>query len=292
MNAASNLSEARRWNALNAKVLERRLSDAVHFFNERSIKSLTIKGWVTARCYPEGLPREYGDVDLCVSAEDYPKVEKLIASNEFPSGGVDLHRELRHHDSLRWEKLHERSEGAEINGVSVRFPCPEDHLRIICVHWLTDGGEYKERLWDIYYAVANRPATFDWDKCLSCVSETRRGWVISVIGLAHRYLDLPIDDLPFADEAKRIPKWLTECLEKEWASDVRLRALHVAYRDPRFLLQQIRKRIPPNPIQSSIDTETPFDDRSRVPAQLGSIVKRIGPSLRRFQEIYRRQRSK
>ncbi len=285
-------SDHTRWIALAAKVLRLRLANVTAVFYDNGIQTLTIKGWVAAQYYPTSIIREYGDVDICVSISDYSRAVALIESAEFPSGGVDLHCELRHLDTLDWTTLYERSESAEINGVPVRFPCPEDHLRIICVHWLNDGGEYKERLWDIYYAVANRPATFDWEKCLGCVSKTRRGWVIATIGLAHKYLDLPIDDLPFADEAKRIPKWLTECLEKEWASDVRLRALHVAYRDPRFLLQQIRKRIPPNPIQSSIDTETPFDDRSRVPAQLGSIVKRIGPSLRRFQEIYRRQRSK
>ncbi len=281
-----------RWPALNAKILERRLSDFVSFFTDKRIQTLTIKGWVAAQVYPNSIIREYADVDICVSAIDHGCAGALIASPEFPSGGVDLHRELRHLDSLSWPQLYERSESSEINGVTVRYPCAEDHLRILCVHWLTDGGEYKERLWDIYYAVANRPSTFDWDKCLGCVCETRRGWVITTIGLAHRYLDLPLNDLPFADEAKRIPKWLTQCVEKEWASDVRLRPLRVAYRDPRFLLQQIRKRIPPNPIQSSIDTETPFDDSSRLSAQFGSIIKRIGPSIARFRDIFRRSRKK
>ncbi|MBX3294377.1 MAG: hypothetical protein KF762_01465 [Acidobacteria bacterium] len=190
-------------------------------------------------------------------------------------------------DTLPFETLYDKRREVLIDGNLITFPSAEDHLRIMAVHWLTDGGEYKERLWDIYYAVANRPADFDWNKCLDVVSPTRRKWVITTIGLAHKYLGLEIDDLPFADEAKQIPKWITDTLELEWAREVRLIPLRIAYRKPRMLIEQIRKRLPPNPITATIDMEGEFDDSPRIRYQLGSIAKRIPPSIMRFVDLAR-----
>ena len=133
--------------------------------------------------------------------------------------------------------------------------------------------------------MANRPADFDWNKCLDVVSPTRRKWVITTIGLAHKYLGLEIGDLPFADEAKDIPKWIIKTVEREWARDVRLIPLRIAYRKPRMLFRQIAKRLPPNPITATIDMEGEFDDRPRIWYQLGSIAKRIPPSLLRFVDL-------
>jgi hypothetical protein len=139
-----------------------------------------------------------------------------------------------------------------------------------------------ERLWDIYYAVKNRPADFDWDKCLSGVSPTRQKWIVTTIAIARRYLELDVSDLPFADQTDSIPKWILRCLEKEWASDVRLRSLHACVRDPKLFWQQILKRIPPNPIESTIEMEGKFDDSSRAKYQIGSICARIVPSIKRL----------
>ncbi|MDM7924271.1 MAG: hypothetical protein QUS14_18455, partial [Pyrinomonadaceae bacterium] len=134
---------------------------------------------------------------------------------------------------------------------------------------------------DIYYAVANRPADFDWKECLDVVSPTRRKWVIVAIGLAHKYLGLDISDLPFADEARNIPKWITDTVEAEWATEVRLRPIHTVWKNPRILFQQIKKRFPPNPIQATIECEGDFDDRSRLPYQIRSVIKRAMPSVKR-----------
>ena len=279
------LNSSDKWKLVSRAAGQRRLAIAAKTM--RAIFDsdfVLIKGESAARFFPEQHLREYADIDfviddslsLSLSENDKSTIRNL---------NIDLHFGLRHLDTLTWDEFIRRSDDIVVEGVEVKVPCAEDHLRIMAVHWLTDGGEYKVRLWDIYYAVANRPSDFDWNKCLDVVSPTRRKWVITTIGLAHKYLGLEIDDLPFAEEAKQIPKWITDTLEREWARDVRLIPLRIAYRKPRMLIEQIRKRLPPNPITATIDMEGEFDDRPRIRYQLGSIAKRIPPSVRRFVDL-------
>jgi hypothetical protein len=152
---------------------------------------------------------------------------------------------------------------------------------VLCTHWLNDGGQYKDRLWDIYYAIENRPPGFDWDLCLASVSPIRRNWVITAIAVTKKYLDLNVDSLPFADELHSLPKWLEKTLEKEWSTELRLRPLHSFLNEPSMLFKQLKKRFPPNPIQATIETESAFDDRSVFPRQIKNIVLRVPASVKR-----------
>lgn len=135
---------------------------------------------------------------------------------------------------------------------------------VLCVHWLTDGGEHREKLWDIYYAVENRPADFDWERCLDAVGETRKKWIICCIVLANRYLGLNLDGIPLTEESREIPQWLLETIEKEWKSDLRLKSLEYCLSDKKQLFSQIKKRSPPNPIQATVEMEEEFDHGWRV----------------------------
>jgi len=271
-----------RWYKLSLRRTELGLIDAFNYYRSHGIEPILIKGWAAARNYPPDKPRFFGDVDLAVSPDRFDFAESVLSHPEFPRVGVDLHRGLRHLDTVEFETLYSRSLQIDIDGTMIRTLRPEDHLRVLCVHWLTDGGAYKERLWDIYYAVANRPNNFDWNLCLNSVSETRRKWMVTTIRLAEKYLGLDASDLPFADESSQIPDWLTRTLETEWATDVRLRPLHTCLRDRKAFFRQILKRLPPNPIQATIDVEGKFDERSRIPHQLGSIFVRTAPSIKRI----------
>ncbi len=273
--------QTEKWNLLARKRNELEICEAISFFHDNRIRSILFKGFAAARNYPIAHARISADIDIAVPVADCERAAALLKTETPSRMGIDLHREFRQLDTVPWQTIYDRCGMLNIEGVEVRVPRAEDHLRILAVHWLTDGGQYKERLYDIYYAVLNRPAGFDWSMCLDSVSETRRKWVITTIGLAHKYLGLDISELPFASEAIDIPQWITKCVEREWASDVRLRPIQTTLRSPKLLVQQIRKRIPPNPIQATIDMEGSFDDGSRVYYQLGSVAKRIGPSIPR-----------
>jgi len=279
-----------RFYLLRKRFTEEFIANAFRSFRARGVEPILIKGWAAARNYPADVPRFAGDVDMAVSESDYEVAMTLATGMDREIPGIDLHRELRHLDTVSWSVLFSNSELVEVEGESIRILSPEDHLRVLCVHWLTNGGESRERLWDIVFAVRNRPKNFDWDKCLGVVSETRRGWVTSTIALAHRYLGLEVEGLPFEVGPTALPSWLIRCVEKEWARNVATIALETQINRPIHFLRQLRKRIPPNPIQATINCEGEFGSGSRFRYQIRDMFSRLIPSVRRVSaEIVGRQ---
>lgn len=268
-----------RWLMLQLRITEIRLVKVFNFLRDNNIEPILIKGWAASRNYPKPWERLFSDIDIAVAPKDYEKA--LVLSQ--PSGiQIDYHRGLRHLDSVEWNDLYANSILVEVNKTPIRILRPEDHLRVLCVHWLNDGGADRQRLEDIFYAVRNRPANFDWKRCLKTVKENRQRWVIYVIGLTHRYLDLEIDDLPFADHARQIPNWMIKEIEAEWRSGLRLIPLNSCFHDKKMLYRQILKRIPPNGIEATIEADGDLDAKSRIHYQLKSISQRFKPSIRRI----------
>jgi hypothetical protein len=280
------VTDESRWNLLNAKVQETRALSAFTLLRENGIEPILIKGLAAARFYPESGSRDSVDMDLAVADRDFESAQALANSVRL---GIDLHRELRHLDTVEWIDLFENSRLLPVEGGEIRVLRAEDSLRVLCVHWLTNGGEEKHRLWDVYYAVKNRPADFDWDRFLNVVSGNRRQWLIYMIGLAHKYLELDLDDTPIKDEAKDVPNWLIDAVEKEWKSGVPLLAIHTLLRNPKMLFTQMRKRLPPNPIMATVEMEGSFDAKTRVFYQIGSFFCRMTPSYRRMTQTISQQ---
>lgn len=278
-----------KWIILHQKRLELRALGIFDELHGLGFQPILIKGWAAARNYPTNRPRYYSDIDIAVSSLEFDRVSKLVSIPGSSLSVIDLHNELRHLDSVPWSELFDRSSLVELDGGSIRILSPEDHLRVMATHWLNDGGANKERLWDLYYAVENRPPEFNWSTCLDPVSETRRGWVIYAIGLAHKYLDLKIDDLPFRNAAADIPGWVTKTVENEWASSERLLPLQTCLSDPKLFLRQLRKRFPPNPIQATIEMEAPIDETGRTAIQFRNVLRRTSPSLTRIFEVLKRR---
>ena len=274
--------EIASWNLLKRKVQEHRVLRIFEIFREQSIEPVLIKGFAAGVNYPDERLREFIDVDLAVSGADFERAEQLCKSPVLDGFAVDLHRELRHLDTMSWVDLVENSRVVRVvDGGSYRVLRAEDHLRVLCVHWLNDGGISKDRLWDIYYLISNRGDDFDWDRALNSVGPKRRRWLICTLGLAHRYLGLDLGGTPIEHEANEIPDWLIKSVEKEWAGGEKLIPLWLLTKDPKQLLRQMFQRLNPNPIRATVEMEGSFDARTRLFYKIGNFSQRLLPSLKR-----------
>jgi hypothetical protein len=275
---------------LMTKVQAERIRRAFVFFRENGIEPILIKGWAIARFYPNESERYFSDTDLAVNPTDYSKAADILTIDLKGQLVVDLHDGLQQFDNLPFEDLFENSELVEFKDIKVRVLRHEDHLRILAVHWLRDGGTPKHRLWDVHYGLANRPKDFDWDRFLGTVSKKRRKWIVAAIALAHRYTNLNVDDTPIAEEVKNpllIPKWVKRTLEKEWNDGVKIVPINMVTHDRRELWQQLRKRFPPNPLVASMYTDAPLNNFPRLPFQIINIFQRLKPSIRRNKALIR-----
>lgn len=280
-------TDTQRWNLLHRKAQQAKSVRAVELLRAAGIEPILIKGIAAEQYYPDDGIRPSIDIDLAVAEADFERANRLSRSDAAAGMAIDLHTELRHLDTVEWEDLFERSKLLEFGEGNIRVLCAEDNLRVLCVHWLIDGGVYKERLWDIYYAVANRPADFDWDRFLGVVSERRRRWLICTLGLAVCYLGLDLSDTPIRDEASKLPRWLTDAVEREWGDEIKPRPLEVSLNDPKVLIGQVKRRFNPNPIRATVEMEGSFDARTRIFYRLGNFFMRIPSSYRRVSNALR-----
>jgi hypothetical protein len=280
-NRGESIADNFRWSLLQSKAHEQRIGRAFSLFREAGIEPVIIKGWAAASFYPKDRVRLATDTDLAVAAADFERAWQIAESEAAVGLAIDLHRELRHLDTVGWADLFANSQTVETEFGQFRILRPEDHLRVLCVHWLTDGGSSRERLWDIYYAVANRGADFDWDRFLGVVSAVRQRWMICTLGLARHFLGLDLTDTPIESEAADLPPWLIRTCQREMASEVKFLPLHIVVREPKMLVQQIRKRLRPNPIWATVETEGSFDAKTRFFYEVRHTLSRIAPSFRR-----------
>lgn len=277
------------WKVLQFRVQEEKIEKLFNEFRKNNIEPILIKGWAASRFYPKPFERIASDIDIAIDPDDFEKGTELL--KKMSISAVDLHCGLRHLDAISWKDLFERSELVTLNESKIRVLCAEDHLRVLCVHWLNDGGVSKQRLSDVYYILSNPLAEFDWDKCLNGVEEIRRNWILTVVALTVRHLNLDLNNSTISHLLLKPPNWLVKCIEKEWKSDVRIKPLHHCLGSSDEFIKQIKKRFPPNPIQATIELKGRFDNKPRIFYQMGSLILRIKPSLERiFQTVYNQKK--
>ncbi len=103
------ITDDSRWNLLQEKAMAVRALQAFTLFRENGIEPILIKGLAAARFYPEPGSRASIDMDLAVSSVDFETASQIAISAAANGLAIDLHRELRHLDTVDWSDLFENS---------------------------------------------------------------------------------------------------------------------------------------------------------------------------------------
>jgi hypothetical protein len=274
--AAFELQQAYRLHAVQSALHEVQIKEALEQLRSNGVEPILVKGWAIARSYVEPGLRPYGDIDLCVDPDQYSIAKKLVDNLATRDLRVDLHRGFDSFGQQSWSELYSRSQCAELDGVTVRTLAPEDHLRLLCFHFLREGAWRPLWLCDVAVATETRPADFDWELCLG--SNESRSYVGCTLKLAKDLLHADLNEVPETAFAKRMPAWLLPAVLKEW----RVRSMYQRHRSP--LTSGWRRPVTtlrsitshwPTAIEATINSHAALDETPRWPLQVGSCFRRI-----------------
>lgn len=276
--AALELEQAYRLHALQSAIHEREIEQALNLFRSAGVEPILVKGWAIARLYPEVGLRPYGDLDLCVAPGSYSPARLALEKETDKTYKVDLHRGFKTLDDKSWDELRSRSYLVKLGDLEVRVLSPEDHLRVLCFHFLREGAWRPLWLCDIAVGLEMRPADFDW-RSFSGSNDRQQKWSACAIALAHQLLGANIDGVPEAIRNVRLPGWLLPSVLKAW--EVRTMSKRhrtptsAAWRNPNqaIRLDYLRSHWP-NPIEATIGVSGPFNEMPRLPFQVGNCAVR------------------
>src|SRR5439155_4131826 len=187
--------DAYRFQTLQAAVQEREIVRVFERLRAAGVEPLLVKGWAAARLYPERGLRPYGDIDLAVAPRQLHTAEAALREPGIPQASVELHAGYAKLPGRTFEELIDGSQRVCLNGVLVRIPGPEDHLRLLCLHMLAHGAWRPLWLCDIAAGVEARPAGFDWERCLGG-RRPYSGWVACALGLASELVGASLEGAP------------------------------------------------------------------------------------------------
>jgi hypothetical protein len=283
--AALELEQAYRLHALQSAIHERDLENALNLLRAAAIEPILVKGWTVARLYPDPGLRPYGDLDLCVAPNQYPEAVRALRQETNKAYQVDLHRGFKTLDNHPWGELYARSRLEHLGAVEVRVLGPEDHLRVLCFHFLREGAWRPLWLCDVAVALETRPPDFDWALFIGG-EDRRRKWFACVIALAGQLLGASMDGIPPDLRTSRMPSWLLPSVLREWRvrsmSRRHTTPMSATWRTPLHALKAESLRAHwPNPIEATVGVNGPFNEIPRLPFQLGNCAVRTIEFLRR-----------
>jgi len=275
---AVRLREAYHNHGFQAALHSRNLSRIVTRLRSGGVEPLLVKGPAIGRLYPERGLRPFGDLDLCVGPQQYRAASTILRDWTEEFSPVDLHRGFGRLYSRKWDDIYARSQLVTLGGIEVRIPCPEDHLRFLCLHQLKHGAVSPLWLCDVAVALESRPANFDWDQALG-PDRLRADWIACTIGLAHQLLGVVVDNTPVAERARRLPSWLAPSVLHHWGRQCQADYLapelspgiwNLLVRAPQTVVQYW-----PNPVAATIHLRVPFNDFPRMPIQVVDASTRL-----------------
>lgn len=289
---AHQLHEVYRLNHLLSIIYRREVAEVFRLLRAHKIEPVLVKGWAIGRHYAEPEARACGDVDVCVSKEQYQQAQDALKTRTNAAHHADLHRGFRHLDKHDFEELKGRSELVELEGEPIRVLSAEDHLRVLCYHFLREGGWRPLWLCDISVALETRHAGFDWDLCLSGRGPVA-GWVSCSIMLAHKLLGADLTGTPAAVRNARLPQWLAPSILREWevrSMSQRHRAPMAGARSyPLHTLKGLRHHWP-TPVEATVSLGASFSELPRFPFQVGNVLTRAATLLARLPQALRNKR--
>jgi Uncharacterised nucleotidyltransferase len=277
---------------LDAVVHEIQVRDIFQRMRREAVEPVLFKGWALARLYPEPGLRPYGDLDLWLRPELLKRAYQAI-----PTGDrgycVELHTSFYPQFERSLDHVMDRSELIDLNGVGVRIPCAEDHLRFIALHFLYHGGWRPMWLCDVGLMIESCAANFDWDRCVLGKRKFAE-WIACVIGLAHELLDADISGTPAEARGRNLPRWLAPAVLRQWGEASGMsQTANLSFSLPRRLLRptamyQALREHWRNPVQASIEMNAPFNNAPRVPLQLAAAFRRAPDFFRHLGREIRR----
>jgi Uncharacterised nucleotidyltransferase len=291
--AARPLQEAYRLQALQRALAIRHFEQVVQALQAAGVEPFLAKGWVSASHYPESGLRPPGDIDLYIRPEQFRAGQIALRSSDGLAWAVDLHAGCPDLGDRAFHELYRRSRILGIGNANVRVLGPEDHLRLLCLHFLRHGAWRPLWLCDIAAALETRPPDFEWDYFLGG-SRKHAAWAACAIGLAQQLLDARMAEAPGSVRAQRLPRWLVPAVLRQWGSAYSRftdSPRFLTYlRRPRGLWQALRQRWP-NPIEATISVGGRFNAWPRFPFQIGDCLFRAarlfapGKSKRGFKAL-------
>ncbi len=176
------------------------------------IEPILIKGWSSARLYPEPGLRPSADIDLCVPANELQTAVSALGSRALPCA-VDLHPDVPELADRSWREVFDRSLLVPLDDVSVRVLGPEDELRLLCLHLARHGIARPLWLCDIAARLESLPISFDWDSCRAGRNDHTE-WMSCVLVLAHRLLTADFSAVP--PLGIELPLWVEKAVVWCW----------------------------------------------------------------------------
>ena len=283
---------------------EAALCELFRLMQGAGLAPLLFKGRAVAQHYDEPHLRAMGDVDLCappgrfddlaelfrrkgfleitrVSGEAHGRAVLLSAPAAWPSKRllVDLHQRFDRFAVDKLEDVFARARSLEFGGVRLPTPALEDHLRILAIHFLRDGGWRASSLCDIGAVLERLPSEFDWDLCLGA-DRRRRRWIAATFELAHALLGARLDGMPPERRIRAMPRWLGATVLSAWEKPFSHHAPRVAFRKT---LRRHLSHVPaeilarwPNGIRASMELDADLNRLPRWPYQLLYLGRALG----------------
>jgi hypothetical protein len=274
-------AEALRYQRLLSALLDRGLPELARLLAQARVTPLLGKGWAAARLWAEPALRiAHGtDVDLYALPREAAAARAALARFDAARCPVDLHEGFSQLAARDAAAIHRRAPKIPFGDAALRIFSPEDHLALLALHALGHGLVRPIWLADLAAAVEQAAPAFDWPLCLG-EDPLRAHWIACALRLACDLLGAPLPDA-VRDRAPRLPRWMAPALLDQWGAPFRQRQPIAELTSHPFALVRELYRRWPNAIEATVDLRAPFDDRPRLPLQLGEIVARTTRFLRR-----------